>query len=189
MPNLRRAPALATTPSTRLVALLNTQIAMEFLNHNSYLALAAWCEDASLTGIGAYYRGQAYEEYMHAMLIYTWMLEWDLDVVMETVPGVVINTDSIISVTEQALRLENETTEAIHGIYGLAHDEQIWAIRDAFSWFVSEQVEELAAARENLARAQLAGAGGGAMLEFDREIGAKAAKALPLPAGAPTSTG
>lgn len=189
MPILWRAPVLATTPSTRLVALLNTQIAMEFHNHNTYLAFAAWCEEASLTGVGAFYRGQAYEEYTHATLIYTWMLEWDLKVVMEAVPLVEFNADSVIKLTEQALHLEDHTTELIHGIYDLAHEEKIWAIRDAFSWFVSEQVEELAAARENFARARLGGDGGGAMLEFDREIGAKAAASLPLPAGASTSTG
>ena len=65
---------MATRPSEQLVDLLNTQIAMEFGNHNTYLALAAWCEDRSLSGLSAFYRGQAYEEYMHAMLIYTWTL-------------------------------------------------------------------------------------------------------------------
>ena len=117
------------------------------------------------------------------------MLEWDLKISMEAIPAVSFSADSALSVADQALTLENETTDAIHAIYDLAHEEKIWAIRDAFSWFVTEQVEELAVARENLARARLAGSAGGAMLEFDREIGAKAAEALPLPTGSTTSTG
>lgn len=180
---------MATVPSTELVGLLNAQIVMEFSNHNTYLALAAWCEEASFGGLSAFYRGQAFEEYKHAMLIYAWMLDWDLKVDISAVAAAPFTANSVEHVTEQALASELATTEAIHAIYDLAHEEKIWAVRDAFSWFVSEQVEEIAVAKENLARARLGGNSGGALLEFDREIGAKAGEASPLPAGARTTAG
>ena len=96
---------MATNPSEKLIALLNSQISMEFANHNAYLALAAWCDDRSLSGLSSFYRGQAYEEYMHAMLIYTWMLEWDLPIQMLAIPEVQVEAQSVIELTEIALTL------------------------------------------------------------------------------------
>lgn len=180
---------MAATPSSRLVELLNAQLAMEFGNHNQYLALAAWCDDRSLSGLSAFYRGQAYEEYKHAILIYSWMLDWDLPIEMQPIVGASVDADSAQRIAELALESEESTTDAIHAIYDLAHEEKVWALKDAFSWFVNEQVEELAVAKENLDRARLAGDSGGALLEFDREIGTKAATSPPLPTGASTPTG
>lgn len=177
---------MATRPSEQLVDLLNTQIAMEFGNHNTYLALAAWCEDRSLSGLSAFYRGQAYEEYMHAMLIYTWMLEWDLPVLLDAIPAAKFQAETAVRLVEVALESEESTTDAIHAIYDRAHEEKVWAIKDAFSWFITEQVEEVSVAKENLDRARLTGDSGAALLEFDREIAAKAGSPPPLPAGAKT---
>ena len=177
---------MATRPSEQLIDLLNAQIAMEFGNHNTYLALAAWCEERSLSGLSAFYRGQGFEEYMHAMLIYTWMLEWDLPVCLQAIPASEVQADSASRLVEVALESEQATTDAIHTIYDRAHEEKVWAIRDAFTWFINEQVEEIAVAKENLDRARLTGDSGAALLEFDREIAAKAGTPLPLPAGART---
>ena len=179
---------MATRPSEKLIDLLNSQIAMEFGNHNTYLAVAAWCDERSLSGLSAFYRGQAYEEYMHAILIYTWMLEWDLPVRLEEIPAAEINATTATRLVEIALESEEATTDAIHAIYDRAHEEKVWAIRDAFTWFVNEQVEEVAVAKENLDRSRLTGDCGAAMLEFDREIAAKAGSRLPLPDGAKTAT-
>ena len=180
---------MAAIPSPRLVELLNAQLAMEFGNHNHYLALAAWCDDRSLSGLSAFYRGQAYEEYKHAILIYSWMLDWDLPVELKPIAAASVEADSAQRIAELALQSEESTTDAVHAIYDLAHEEKVWALKDAFSWFVNEQVEELAVARENLDRARLAGDSGGALLEFDREIGTKSAASPPLPTGASTPTG
>ena len=180
---------LATKPSNTLVDMLNAQLAMEFGNHNKYLALAAWCEDRSLSGLSAFYRGQAFEEYQHAVLIYSWMIDWDLPIRMQSVPAMSVEAESVQDITRIALESEELTTDAIHAIYDLADQEKIWALKDAFNWFVSEQVEEIAVARENLDRARLAGDSGGALLEFDREIGSKAGSPPPLPSGASTATG
>ena len=179
---------MATNPSEKLIALLNSQISMEFANHNAYLALAAWCDDRSLSGLSSFYRGQAYEEYMHAMLIYTWMLEWDLPIQMLAIPEVQVEAQSVIELTEIALKYEEGTTDAIHAIYTQADEEKAWALKDAFTWFVSEQVEEMSVAKENVDRARLSGESGAALLEFDREIGGKASKPSPLPGGSSTST-
>ena len=162
---------------------------MEFGNHNQYLALAAWCDDRSLTGLAAFYRGQAYEEYKHAILIYSWLLDWDLPIEIKSIPAASVEADSAQRIAELALESEEATTVAIHAIYDLAHEEKVWALKDAFSWFVKEQVEELAVAKENLDRARLSSESGGALLEFDREIGSKASSSPPLPTGASTPTG
>ena len=177
---------MATRPSEQLIDLLHAQIAMEFGNHNTYLMLAAWCEDRSLSGLSAFFRGQGFEEYMHAMLIYTWMLDWDLPVKLDAIPATEFQIDSAARLLEIALESEEATTNAIHAIYDRADEEKIWAIRDAFSWFVNEQVEEIAVAKENLDRGRLTGDSGAALLEFDREIAAKAGSPPPLPAGAKT---
>ncbi|MCH2160483.1 MAG: ferritin [Phycisphaerales bacterium] len=180
---------MASNPSQQLLDLLNDQLAMEFANHNQYLALAAWCEDRSLSGLSAFYRGQAFEEYKHAILIYSWLLDWDLPVEMKSIPASSVEADSAQRIAELALESEQTTTDAIHAIYDLAHEEKVWALKDAFSWFVNEQVEELAVAKENLDRARLSADSGGALLEFDREIGAKASASPPLPPGSSTPTG
>ena len=107
---------LATKPSNTLVDMLNAQLAMEFGNHNKYLALAAWCEDRSLSGLSAFYRGQAFEEYQHAVLIYSWMIDWDLPIRMQSVPAMSVEAESVQDVTRIALESEELTTDAIHAI-------------------------------------------------------------------------
>ena len=107
-------------------------------------------------------------------------------VCLQAIPASEVQADSASRLVEVALESEEATTDAIHTIYDRAHEEKVWAIRDAFTWFINEQVEEIAVAKENLDRARLTGDSGAALLEFDREIAAKAGTPLPLPAGART---
>jgi ferritin len=64
-------------------------------------------------------------------------------------------------------------TEQITKIFSLAREESAWHIEVAFQWFITEQVEEEATARDNLAKIGMVGSNPAALLGFDRNLSAQ----------------
>ena len=156
--------------SSKLHALLNAQITHELGAELQYLAIACWASRQNHPGVSGWFMAQAAEEHGHAMKILTWMEEWDLEVKIETTPAPVTEFGSLVAVFEAALAHEQRVTSQIHEIYALAGSEGAWAVQVAFQWFVTEQVEEEASARDNLARVQQIDDNAPAILSFDRHL-------------------
>lgn len=82
-----------------------------------------------------------------------------------------VDFESIVQIFEAALNQEEENTRRIHAIFDVALQQKAFASVVELQWFITEQVEEMRVARDNLVKARMVGDDGRATLEFDRNLG------------------
>lgn len=129
---------------------LNEQINKEFFSAYLYLSMSAYLEGESLPGAARWMEIQAKEEAEHAMKIYAHIHERGGRVYLKSLDGPEQTWKSPLSAFEDALKHEIFITESIHNLVTLATEEKDYATLNMLQWFVSEQVEEEANARENV---------------------------------------
>ncbi|MBI4044370.1 MAG: ferritin [Candidatus Diapherotrites archaeon] len=148
---------------------LNEQIGHEFYSQHLYLAMAAYFDLMELKGFGHWMRIQAAEEAGHAMKVFEFLLDLDAEVRLNGVKPVPAKWKDTVHVFEDALAHEQKVTEFINGIYELALKES-HAAAVFLQWFVTEQVEEEATARELLHKAMIAQESKAGLLFLDSEL-------------------
>ena len=81
--------------------------------------------------------------------------------------------DSLRAVFEQVLEHEQRVTGQINRLYGLCFQQEAFAEMAELQWFLTEQVEEEKVAREVVAKLRLVRDDPAAILDIDRELGAR----------------
>tara|TARA_R110002072_G_scaffold303029_3_gene491487 strand:- start:3603 stop:4112 length:510 start_codon:yes stop_codon:yes gene_type:complete len=155
---------------------LNKQINAEFTAWYGYLGMATWCSGKQLHGCAKWLRGQAQEEHSHAMKLYEFLVARNLTIQMLPLDEPQIEFASVVDVFKEALASEEENTRRIHRIFEMALEQKAFASLVELQWFITEQVEEEATARENLARAELVADDPAAVLELDGILGSRELK-------------
>jgi ferritin len=80
---------------------------------------------------------------------------------------------SIVEVFERALAQEQDVSKQIDALYELAFQEKVFAAMAQLQWFITEQVEEEKTVREIVAKFQMVKNDSAALLDLDRELGAR----------------
>ena len=150
---------------------LNQQLNRELQAWYEYLGMASWCSRQELHGCEKWLRVQSQEEYTHAMKLYQFLTDRNLKVTLMELKAPRVDFGNIVEIFEAALHQEEENTRSIHEIFDLALQQKSFASVVELQWFITEQVEEMRVARENLVKARMVGDDGGATLEFDRNLG------------------
>ncbi|MEX0676848.1 MAG: ferritin [Pirellulales bacterium] len=153
---------------------INEQINNEFSASYTYLAMSAYCERENFTGCARWLRLQSEEEYGHGMRLLDFLLARDGTVKLEAIAEQKVKYESIAAVFEEALEQEQETSRDIDKLYELAQKEKAFAALVQLQWFISEQVEEEKSAREIVAKFHLTKNDPAAIMDLDRELGARA---------------
>jgi ferritin len=152
---------------------INDQINNELSSSYSYLAMSTYCERQNFLGCARWLRIQSKEEYAHGMRLLDFLLAREGMIKLKAVPEPTINFKSIASVFEQALQQEQQVSKQIDGLYELAMKEKAFAALVQLQWFITEQVEEEKTSREIVAKFHLLKDDAAALLELDRELGAR----------------
>lgn len=127
----------------------NQQISIELGNASKYMQIASYFEDLQLTNLSSYFKKQSDDEKQHANKF--------MDHINERVNGKVIigEVDSpnlsltdIISVGDSYLKIEEETTASIEGLYDLALSEKSYIDLGFLGSMLDEQLEEERDAQE-----------------------------------------
>lgn len=150
---------------------LNKQINAEFYSAYLYLSMSAYFESIDLAGFARWMRVQAQEELTHAMKIYDYVNERGGRVVLYPIEGPPTEWDSPLATFEAAYRHEQKVTGLINELVNLAQEEKDHATYIFLQWFVTEQVEEEASAKEVVQKLKLAGNAPGALFMLNRELG------------------
>lgn len=158
---------------------LNKQINAEFAAWYGYLGMATWCSGKQLHGCAKWLRAQAQEEHAHAMKLYEFLVARNLPVQMLPLEEPRTSFGSIEEVFKEALVSEEENTRRIHQIFELAMEQKAFASLVELQWFIAEQVEEEATARDNLAKAELVADDPAAVLDLDEILGSRELKLQP----------
>src|SRR5215208_191170 len=144
---------------------VNEQINNELFAMYSYLSMSAYCEHKQFRGCAHWMRLQSQEEHGHSMRLYDFLISRQGRVKLAPIAQPQFEFTSLPDVFEKALAQEQQVTQQINDLYEMAF---------------KEKVEEEKTARDVVYKFQLVKEDPAAMLDLDRELGARA----PEPAAA-----
>ena len=170
--------------NARVFAAINDQINSEFQASYTYLAMSGFCDRLKFLGAAKWLRMQSEEERQHAMKLFDFVLARDGAVELKALAQPTVTFESLPAVFEQTLAHEQAVTAQINGLYELCFTEKAFAEMTELQWFLTEQVEEEKTARQIVAKFRLIKGDPAAILDIDRELGARASAAAAVAAPA-----
>jgi ferritin len=154
---------------------INAQINNELFAMYSYLSMSAYCEFKQFRGCAHWMRLQSQEEHVHAMRLYDFLIARQGRVKLAPIAQPQFDFASVPDVFQKALEQEQQVTQQINALYEMAFNEKAFAALVELEWFINEQVEEEKTARDIVYKFQLVKDDPAALLDLDRELGARPA--------------
>lgn len=157
----------------KIAKALNDQIVFEFDSAYLYLAMSLAMTDAKMPGFAKWLRVQYEEEMQHGYKLLTYLQERDETVVLGDIKASKITQDSALEIAKAVLAHEQAVSSKIGELYELAMKEKDFATVQLLGWFISEQVEEEANARDLIDQFTFAGDNKTAQLFVDSKLGGR----------------
>ncbi len=154
---------------------LNQQMNAEFYSSYLYLAMSSYFESENFSGIAKWMKIQSQEEYGHAMKFYNYILQAGGKINLNQIESPKTDWTSVEEVFKNTLKHEQKITKSIYDLVELSTEEKDHATNIFLQWFVTEQVEEEAAAMKILDRIKLIGDNKSGLFFLDHELGKRAA--------------
>jgi ferritin len=173
-------------PAEPFVEALNEQIGQEFAASQQYVACAIHYDAETLPRLAAFFYRQAVEERNHAMMMIQYLLDAGVDPVVPGVESPQSRFDDVVAPVALALEQERRVSEQVSRLAGIAREAGDYASEQFMSWFIKEQVEEVASMNDLLTVVRRSLQDPMRTEEYlAREVGDGGA----APAGAPTAAG
>lgn len=153
---------------------LNKQIEVEGFSSQYYLAMASWAETQGLNGVSAFLYHHADEERMHMLKLIKFVNERGGHGVVSVLKQPPVTYKSVKSVFEEILKHEMKVTAEINSLVDSTLKEKDYSTHNFLQWYVSEQIEEEALARQIVDKLKLIGDDKGGLYFFDRDLEAMA---------------
>ena len=131
-------------PAEAFVDALNEQISNEFAASQQYVAIAIHYDAETLPRLAAFFYRQAFEERNHAMMMVQYLLDAGVDPVIGGVEAPHGSFEDIVAPVALALEQERRVSEQVSQLAGIAREAGDYASEQFMSWFIKEQVEEVA---------------------------------------------
>ena len=132
----------------KMTKAINKQINAEMESSYLYLAMAAYFEARNWQGFAHWMKLQANEETAHAMKFYKFILERGGEVELQDIKAAKGGWKMPLEVFEEVYSHELKVTALINDLLKLARQEGDTATESMLKWFIDEQVEEEAHAKE-----------------------------------------
>jgi ferritin len=170
---------------TELLKGLNEHLKLEFRAAHEYLAMSVWLSVNDLPGFSKWMKQQSAGELTHAQRIMDHLVDRDEQPVLPGIPAPPKDWKSLEALCQHVLKNEREVTASINELCAAADKAKDRAAAVMLQWFVTEQIEEEAAARAVLGRIRLAGSTGVGVLMVDQELASGTVPGAPAepPAG------
>jgi ferritin len=160
--------------SEKMQQALNDQINAELFSSYLYLSMAAYFESENWNGFACWMKVQSQEEYSHAMKFFKYLNDVESKVILEAIEKPKTEWKSPQAAFEETHKHELYITDRINKLAGLANDEKDYATNLFLNYFISEQVEEVAAAAQINHKFNLIGDNKTSLFLLDRELGMRA---------------
>jgi len=157
--------------SEKIQKAINDQINAELYSSYLYLAMAAYFESTNYRGFAKWMRIQAEEEKQHAYKLYDYLTERGGRVLLVAIDAPQAEYESVKDVFEKTLAHEETVTSKINQLNKLALSENDYATSAFLQWFITEQVEEEASAKEILDQVDMVDSKPGSLFYIDRHVG------------------
>ena len=149
----------------------NKQINEELYSSYLYLSMSAYFEAENLKGMANWMRVQAQEELTHAMKFFHFIYDRDGKVTLTELRAPKVKWTSPLNAFEDALSHEKKISAFINDLVDLSLKESDHAANTFLQWFVNEQVEEEASAKEIVDKLKFAGDNKVTLFMMDNELG------------------
>lgn len=156
--------------SKKVTEALNKQIEMEASSSQYYLAMASWAETQGLKGVAAFLYKHADEERMHMLKLIKFVNERGAHGVVPALKQPPANFKSVPKVFAEVLHHEVKVTEEINKLVDITLKEKDYTTHNFLQWYVSEQIEEEALARDLVDKLNLIGDDRSGLYMFDRDL-------------------
>ena len=156
---------------------LNSQINKEFYSAYLYLAMSAYFDEIGLYGFSNWTKVQAREEVDHGMILFDYIIERDGTVKLTQIEAPDKDFQNPLQVFEKILDHEKYVTESINCVASMSEDECDLATRHFINWYISEQVEEEANARDVITKLKMFGDEKSSLFHLDQKLGKREYKA------------
>lgn len=123
---------------------LNEQISNEFAASQQYVAMAVYYDSETLPRLASFFYRQALEEREHAMMMIRYLLDVDEEVKVPNITSQPTRYADGIAPVKEALAQEQRVSDEIFALFELARDTKDYRAEQFMTWFVKEQVEEVA---------------------------------------------
>ncbi|MEI7595315.1 MAG: ferritin [Bacteroidota bacterium] len=161
--------------------ILNAQIEKEGYSSNLYIAMGSWAENTGFGGVAQWLYAQAAEEHMHMMKFIHHINERGGKAIMPAFEKPPVEFKSLKDLFNEVLKHEVYITDSINDIVGVCFDERDFSTNTWVQWFVTEQIEEVAAVKTIIDKLNMLGETN--MYLFDKDI-----MALRVPSTTTTGT-
>ena len=149
---------------------LNNQIKIEAESSQYYLAMASWAETSGLNGTAKFLYMHSDEERMHMLKLAKFVNERGGNATIPALTQPPKKFESLQSVFESLLSHEELVTREINTVVDVCLQEKDYSTHNFMQWYVSEQIEEEALARNILDKLNMIGNDKGGLYLFDRDL-------------------
>lgn len=156
--------------SEKIVEALNRQIQVEATSSQHYLAMAIWAETTGFNGAAKFLYAHSDEERFHMLKLVKFLNERGGKATVGSMPEPKAKFNDLRNIFEDLLEHETQVTSEINGLVDLCLSLKDYTTYNFLQWYVSEQIEEEALARNIMDKLNLIGNDKGGMYLFDKEM-------------------
>ena len=154
----------------RVEKALNEQIEKEAKSSHFYLAMASWAENQGLSGTAKFLYAHSDEERFHMLKLVKFVNERGGLAIIPGLNQPSASFKSLEHVFQLLLEHELMVTESINDLVDTCLQEKDYTTHNFVQWYVSEQLEEEALARNILDKIKLIGADKAGLYMLDRDF-------------------
>jgi ferritin len=154
--------------SQNVEKILNQQIEKEDYSNQLYLAMASWAENQGMSGVAEWLYAQSEEERQHMLRIVKYVNERDGKALIPGIKQPPVDFGDIKKLFNAVLEHEKYISKSINDIVGVCMEEKDFTTLNWIQWFVDEQIEEEASAKDIIDKLNLVGDRN--LYMFDRDI-------------------
>ncbi len=168
--------------SQKIEDALNKQITVEAESSQVYLSMACWAETQGFEGVAEFMYAHSDEERGHMLKLVKFVNERGGHAKISDLVAPPIEFGSFKSLFQTLFNHEVFVSKSINDLVHVTLEERDYATHNFLQWYVSEQIEEEALARNILDKINLIGDDKGGLYLFDNDVKQLVAKANIPPA-------
>jgi len=151
-------------------AALNSQVRIEAESSQIYLSMACWAETKGFEGIASFMYQQSDEERTHMLKLIKYLNERGGHATVTELKAPKTQFGDFKEMFEELYKHELFVSNSINELVHIALQEKDYATHNFLQWYVAEQIEEEAQAKNILDKINLIGDDKGGLYLFDRDI-------------------
>ena len=149
---------------------LNKQVTVEASSSQVYLAMASWAETLGFEGVATFMYAHSDEEREHMLKLVKFINERGGHAKVSQLDAPPAEFGSFKEMFESLIQHEVKVSKSINDLVDITLQEKDYATHNFLQWYVSEQIEEEALARNILDKIKLIGDDKGGLYLFDNDV-------------------